>query len=195
MEYYQCSSEYYFTAKNSLKLVHWDNSGNLIAVILVDSSENETSWRKRPNGEISIFKQNADFIGTGLLYYSSGELKLKCNSHKDSTYNLEFFKSGAVKKKFYTYKLSDIQFGDYLEFDSVGNIICKGEYYNKAQLKEFIDNEDAKGKSVYSGVKHGEWRYFDLAKKLIRTEFYIHGILVSTNIKRSKKELNIQHDN
>lgn len=170
-----------------LKKIGWSNDNKLAYYCIYDADGSELYWVMSDTGVQSVIKLYPDRNVIELDYYSTGELMSRSVGDKDSVLNKEFYINGNPKRVWYSLFLSEVPIGVYYEYDTLGNLIVEGHYYSAFEHNKHAQEMEAQNKFVKSGVKHGQWIYYNSKGRVIRFEVYQDGALIFSSKKRQKR--------
>ncbi len=113
-----------------------------------------------------------------MYYYANGK-KEQQGTYKDNELRGDwvwYYQNGAIRRKEYYNRKQELE-GTVYEYDSLGNELTKGDYYNGLREGDwFYHVGDHKEVGRYTlGMEDGTWNYYYLNGKLAFTGVYSEG--------------------
>lgn len=177
-QYYLLQDVRYF-AKYALENISWSIEGILQTYTIAGPGVYEFTYVRDSLGSISIYDIDPRGIGLGLKYDLNGYMQQKIifTPREDSV--TQYYLNGKIHKQYKIYYETYV--GEYLSFDSLGNIDTLGNYLSFNQMETL----GKLGRDV-KGIKNGKWEYYSEGL-LLKTEIWQMDTLVSLQENKKTK--------
>jgi antitoxin component YwqK of YwqJK toxin-antitoxin module len=142
--------------------------------------ENDTCISKRYYESGQLMQMRKKFTGSdrpiyAVDYCENGQIEREDIYGKQTTYT-RYFCDGKIECKG-TRNAQAYLIGKYCEWNENGVLIAKGQYSDTKQITFLTPQTDG-----VLGQKDGTWKYYDDKGKLIKTEVYQNGKLISNKV-------------